>query len=415
MSNIPSRGILESISGFTQSASGSKQSADRPVKIATVEPYYTSGLARVQFDGETTLSGKGYTWSNNYSPRGGDRVYLVPVGQSYIIAGKLASSVPTPLFYDFELANGWQPYTFSTIYYAPQVTRTASGVVKLRGLISGGTRAQNLPIGYLPEPFRPLVAHHFPSLMNDGAAGFRVDPNGAIYIAQHTSNSSYATLDNITFNNNPDLAWNQHTLINSWTNFSSDYDAAWVRDDLGRVWNRGTIARSAAPASNSAVHNTLPADSRPQFEIHIPTYGATAGSYLDVTSAGGQIRWKTGSGSSSLWSLDSAMYPSSTAASFTNMPYGNGWVSNSSTHPPASYWKDSDGIVHVRGLARAGVMGRAIANLPPGFRPGKRVLRYAVSGDAPARVDITTDGDIIPSLASNVWFSLDGINFVAEQ
>lgn len=73
--------FLDSIAGHTQ--------ARYPVQTArlgTVDPAYTSGNPKITFDGESTLSGKTYLYAG-YTPTAGDRVVLLPVGNSWLILG----------------------------------------------------------------------------------------------------------------------------------------------------------------------------------------------------------------------------------------------------------------------------------------------------------------------------------------
>jgi len=45
----------------------------------------------VTFDGETALSGRQYAYMNGYIPCPGDRVLLIPVGNTFIIMGKVSA------------------------------------------------------------------------------------------------------------------------------------------------------------------------------------------------------------------------------------------------------------------------------------------------------------------------------------
>ena len=92
---IDSRDFLEYVSGYANSGtSGPKSSAERPPKLGSIDAAYTTGLPKILFDGETTVSAKGYAWLDPYVPVPGDRVSLIPVGQSYLILGKINTSVP---------------------------------------------------------------------------------------------------------------------------------------------------------------------------------------------------------------------------------------------------------------------------------------------------------------------------------
>lgn len=90
----------------------------------------------------------------------------------------------------------------------------------------------------------------------------------------------------------------------------------------------------------------------------------------------------------------------------------SGWV-NYGGYNDAGFFKDRMGIVHLRGLVRAGTTGNdaTIFTLPAGYRPAARELHVVQSLDAVGRVDITTDGRVIPYGVSPGWVSLDGITF----
>lgn len=79
--------FLEAVQGFTES--GSRSSADRPVRLAVVDPAYAGApaLARVTFEGESTLSTKAYPYSTPVVA--GDRVALLPIGNTYLIIGAI--------------------------------------------------------------------------------------------------------------------------------------------------------------------------------------------------------------------------------------------------------------------------------------------------------------------------------------
>lgn len=86
--------FLDGITGYVRSSSNT--SADRPIRIATIDPAYNGfaspypdGIpsARVTFEGETILSGKSYPVASGYIPMPSARVFLVPIGNTYLIVG----------------------------------------------------------------------------------------------------------------------------------------------------------------------------------------------------------------------------------------------------------------------------------------------------------------------------------------
>jgi hypothetical protein len=85
MTNVES--FLRTVAGYTRAQTDG--SADRPLRIATVDPAYTTGNPKVTFEGESTLSAKGYPFLDSYVPIATDRVVLCPVGTTYMIMGAL--------------------------------------------------------------------------------------------------------------------------------------------------------------------------------------------------------------------------------------------------------------------------------------------------------------------------------------
>ena len=92
----------------------------------------------------------------------------------------------------------------------------------------------------------------------------------------------------------------------------------------------------------------------------------------------------------------------------------SGWVNYANGFNPAGYFRDKQGIVHLRGLVRAGVVGQGIFGLPVGYRPEFRELHAVqTNSNAIGRCDILTSGEVVPVSGNNEWFSLDGISFRA--
>ncbi len=89
----------------------------------------------------------------------------------------------------------------------------------------------------------------------------------------------------------------------------------------------------------------------------------------------------------------------------------NSWVNWGGEYNRAGYFKDSLGIVHLKGLVKNGT-ANTIFTLPAGYRPAGRQLHgVACNPNAIGRVDILTDGRVERVSGSNGWISLDGITF----
>jgi hypothetical protein len=93
----------------------------------------------------------------------------------------------------------------------------------------------------------------------------------------------------------------------------------------------------------------------------------------------------------------------------------NGWSNFGGTYTTAGYWKDKEGLVHLRGLIAGGntANGTILLNLPAGYRPtAGRIMFTVLNNNTTGRIDINTSGDVIVEvLSSNVWLNLTGIYF----
>lgn len=95
--------------------------------------------------------------------------------------------------------------------------------------------------------------------------------------------------------------------------------------------------------------------------------------------------------------------------------FQNGWANFGSGFTTAGYWKDKEGIVHLRGLIAGGTTagGTILFNLPVGYRPSSGRMMFAVLNNYnTGRIDINTNGDVfVDLLSSNAWVNLTGIYF----
>lgn len=95
----------------------------------------------------------------------------------------------------------------------------------------------------------------------------------------------------------------------------------------------------------------------------------------------------------------------------------NSWVYYGSPYSTPGYFKDANGIVHVRGVVKSGTVGSAIFTLPAGYCPEFRLMyptaSFSISADAYGRVDVDTNGNVLPIAGTNSYFSMDVIKFRA--
>jgi hypothetical protein len=94
--------------------------------------------------------------------------------------------------------------------------------------------------------------------------------------------------------------------------------------------------------------------------------------------------------------------------------FTNSWVNFGSGWADAAYWKDPFGMVHLRGLIKSGTVTASAFTLPPGYRPEVNQVFGVVSNGAAGRVDVLTDGTVVPNTPSNnTYVTLSGISFKA--
>ncbi len=94
----------------------------------------------------------------------------------------------------------------------------------------------------------------------------------------------------------------------------------------------------------------------------------------------------------------------------------NGWQKYDAIYNPPGYFRDKNGIIHLRGMVKMGGIGTSIFTLPKGYRPEYRELQpVQTNPNAIGRCDISPDGKIIATSGNNGWFSLDGITFLAKK
>lgn len=295
------------------------------------------------------------------------------------------------------LQNSWVHYDMST-YGSASYYRQPLGVTRLSGVIKSGT------IGAaaftLPEGYRPEYRFVFPTLNNTTLTRLDIHSTGSVvgYIG-----NTFVVLDGLEMCSTypPFIA---PTLLNSWVNYSSEFNpAGYYKDATGMVFVRGLVKSG----STYAVF-TLPEGYRPPYPEVFCSVSNDAYARVDVYADGTVLTY----GSATWASLDSIKFHTSdtvwTAPAFENswLNYGGGWV-------PAGYYKDPYGVVRLRGLIASGTIGQTAFTLPEGYRPTVNLFLAASSNNAFSYVTIAADGRVIPSTGDNTWVSLSGLSFRA--
>ena len=92
----------------------------------------------------------------------------------------------------------------------------------------------------------------------------------------------------------------------------------------------------------------------------------------------------------------------------------NSWVNYGAPFSSVRYYKDSNGLVHLGGVAKNGSIGYSIMSLPAGYRPAATLCLPVVSGGTIGVLYVTSAGAVQPIAGASTSFTLDGITFRAE-
>jgi hypothetical protein len=92
----------------------------------------------------------------------------------------------------------------------------------------------------------------------------------------------------------------------------------------------------------------------------------------------------------------------------------NNWVNYGGDYAGAGYYKDSEGVVHLRGLIKNGTAS-LIMVLPVGYKPSGRLIFTTNSNNNFQRIDVLSNGEVtLPISYGTAFLSLNGISFRAE-
>lgn len=338
----------------------------------------------------------------------GDTITFKVAAQNSTETSPYATITTTiPIWTSFSLQNGWVDY--GNTYAVHAYTRTAQGVVMLKGLIMGG--ANGTLIGTLPVGYRPSARLLFGTGTNPDVSS-RIDilPTGEIY--SQGTDPGWLSLDGINFMPSG-TTWTDLPLYNSWTNWGAPYAniQASPIDASGRAHVQG-LGRQGVFTDNTQIAQ-LPTGYQTSEYYHMP--GRGAGFNLVGLTTTGAIVAKGVDGNT--YSTTQLMYYPSGQGTWANLSLQNGWIGFGAPYTAPQYTKGSDGIVTVKGLIKSGNSGvdTVIAVLPVGYRPKERLLLTSPSNAAYGRFDVLPNGEIHIMTGSNIWASLDGITFRAEQ
>jgi hypothetical protein len=90
----------------------------------------------------------------------------------------------------------------------------------------------------------------------------------------------------------------------------------------------------------------------------------------------------------------------------TPTTFQNGWLNFDATHY-ARFTKLQTGIIVLDGVIKSGTVGSTAFTLPLGYRPGIIDMNFAADSNVtPARLQVGTNGNVIPTTGGNGYYSL---------
>jgi hypothetical protein len=101
--------------------------------------------------------------------------------------------------------------------------------------------------------------------------------------------------------------------------------------------------------------------------------------------------------------------------------FASGWVNYDANFPLCAFRKYPDGRVRLQGMIKSGNIAQTAFTLPVGYRPvdpqtgSGQAIFTAISNSAICDLRIYLDGRVVPQTGSNIWVSLDGVEFDTGQ
>lgn len=334
------------------------------------------------------------------------------------------ASVTVPLWAPYIFQNNWNDYGYVE-WGGTGYTKTSSGMVMLKGMIARnqGTNANNEILFTLPVGYRPAISAIYQNISNGANVRIDIHTNGDVRI-QGTGHGAWVNLNGIAFYPSGNTFTSATPYSNNWITYTG---APWVsaasyyQDTTGeRVEVRGMVS-SGNTADNTAIWN-LPTTVRPPQYMHLPAQANGTDQTVGISTSTGNVVAKGYAGSSNWYSIH-AIYPYGRASGTTcttqwcNLSFQNSWANYGGEFTTGQYTKTSDGVVSLKGLIRNGSTsyGNTIAVLPAGYRPTHQLMYNVRTNTGMGRMDIYPDGRLVYVSGTNPWYSLDGINFLAEQ
>lgn len=102
-------------------------------------------------------------------------------------------------------------------------------------------------------------------------------------------------------------------------------------------------------------------------------------------------------------------------ATWTAPTLSGAWVNYGGAFSTAGYRKDSNGVVHLRGVVKSGTIGTAIFTLPAGYRPSMDMIFPVISNSTIGQINVTASTGVVQcNIGNNASVTLDGITFYID-
>ena len=352
------------------------------------------------------------------------RVYAgirLPAGQSepggvILRAHTRIDSFGPAAWHDVECRNGWCPYgTESPV----QCWKDSQSIVHLRGRLQRGPTWVDAALALLlPEGYRPTSEQQYTVCTSDNVnAQVSVGPDGYVGVVL-SAVATWVSLDGITFrafdvSGGP--VWRDVTVSNGWSVDDASPARYW-KDNRGIVYFCGALTGGTSTGSVAA---QVEIGYRPTHQqLHKTATFNFGVARVDVYPDG---RIEVVSGDRGKVWLAGIAFPTEETSAWQDVVWCNNWRRSYINHNPMQYWKDSEGIVYLRGLITGGTIGAEndaglVFTLPVGYRPAYPQVHTVFTIDPTrGRVDVLPNGNVVVVSGNNYWVSLDDIAFRAEN
>jgi hypothetical protein len=203
-----------------------------------------------------------------------------------------------------------------------------------------------------------------------------------------------------------------------WINHGNGFQGA-ARSGASAVFHGGLITTGTTGGvsskwSTNPTIRRLSAAVAPQRKFVFQTMvNNNAVGRVDVFNGVGSTNFSwSGGGAGIGWiSLDSIVY---SLMNHTGANFSNGWVNYGGVFEPVGFASDN-GAVYVAGLAKHAAFpkGKAVFNLPVGFRPSHREIFVGLAQGVTSRIDVLPTGDVlfVASKPVSGYVSFSNIHF----